>query len=431
MASQNYRRIQGTPKEVTTGGFPVQVNSGNALSSPVYDRISENVFVGDAGGICIGSTRINGCGDRVSGAGLRRGNRGRPGRGFDEGHVYVFASERRQQELCGRPMLAAVYQFTTAFAAATQDSEVTVGNSTISGTESQSTVLGALRQCILQLVNATGNLYVCGNTGGNATLYQIPIQAGAMQLPESACRYSARPTDSTGLLAGHRHSKPKHHGRFLGAAFRQRAGQRVANRARRRMRLQFHRCAVEGQSPYAVGQQVLSSRLHVETVTTAGTSNATISWTNSAGNMKTDGTVVWIDQGSLGAATIGSWVAGHHYATATGHSRQQRQCGGIDHPGLRGRVSTHLEHNFWRYDSRMVPWSGETLGPIGTCSARKYRRHQRHHFDNNVGSRHLGWRVSSVLFHSQQSDLRNIRHRRLRGTGIAIGITIDRLEKRR
>ena len=27
--------------------------------------------------------------------------------------------------------------------------------------------------------NATGNLYVCGNTGGKPTLYQIPIKAGA------------------------------------------------------------------------------------------------------------------------------------------------------------------------------------------------------------------------------------------------------------
>src|ERR1700688_3399871 len=40
----------GTPGEVTTGGFPVQVNTGNALSSPVYDRTSTNVFVGDYGG---------------------------------------------------------------------------------------------------------------------------------------------------------------------------------------------------------------------------------------------------------------------------------------------------------------------------------------------------------------------------------------------
>src|SRR5271169_5833533 len=39
----------GSPAEVkVVGGFPVQVNSGNTLSNPVYDHVSKNVFVGDA-----------------------------------------------------------------------------------------------------------------------------------------------------------------------------------------------------------------------------------------------------------------------------------------------------------------------------------------------------------------------------------------------
>jgi len=44
--------FKGTPTEVTSGGFPVQVSppSTNLLSNPVYDHVSKNVFVGDAGG---------------------------------------------------------------------------------------------------------------------------------------------------------------------------------------------------------------------------------------------------------------------------------------------------------------------------------------------------------------------------------------------
>ena len=42
----------GTPTRVTSGGFPVHVNPGNptALSNPVHDSASGNVFVGDYGG---------------------------------------------------------------------------------------------------------------------------------------------------------------------------------------------------------------------------------------------------------------------------------------------------------------------------------------------------------------------------------------------
>src|SRR6202043_3559578 len=40
--------------------------------------------------------------------------------------------------------------------------------------------IGAFDSAYFSSGNATGNLYVCGNTGANPTLYQIPIVAGAM-----------------------------------------------------------------------------------------------------------------------------------------------------------------------------------------------------------------------------------------------------------
>jgi len=40
--------FKGTPAEVRTGGFPVLLNAGLTLGSPVFDRVSGNVYVGDA-----------------------------------------------------------------------------------------------------------------------------------------------------------------------------------------------------------------------------------------------------------------------------------------------------------------------------------------------------------------------------------------------
>jgi hypothetical protein len=71
---------------------------------------------------------------------------------------------------------------------------------------------------------------------------------------------------------------------------------------------------------YTVGQRILSGKLHVETVLTAGTSGTTApSWTNFAGAQTTDGTVVWIDQGSLDQALTNSWQASHTYAASNSH----------------------------------------------------------------------------------------------------------------
>ena len=42
--------LSGTPAEVTSGGWPITVHGGTVLSSPVYDSVSENIFIGDASG---------------------------------------------------------------------------------------------------------------------------------------------------------------------------------------------------------------------------------------------------------------------------------------------------------------------------------------------------------------------------------------------
>jgi hypothetical protein len=69
---------------------------------------------------------------------------------------------------------------------------------------------------------------------------------------------------------------------------------------------------------YLVGQEVLDSNLHVEVVSVAGTSGATVPfWTTSLGGTTTDGPVQWLNQGSVSAFTPPAWTAGHHYPKNT------------------------------------------------------------------------------------------------------------------
>lgn len=43
--------FNGTPAEVTTGGWPITVDAGASLTPPVFDSVSNNVFVGDSDGV--------------------------------------------------------------------------------------------------------------------------------------------------------------------------------------------------------------------------------------------------------------------------------------------------------------------------------------------------------------------------------------------
>jgi hypothetical protein len=56
--------FNGTPAEVTTGGWPITVNTGNILTAPVFDSTSKNIFVGDSGGrlsfVRVGATQCTG-----------------------------------------------------------------------------------------------------------------------------------------------------------------------------------------------------------------------------------------------------------------------------------------------------------------------------------------------------------------------------------
>jgi hypothetical protein len=88
-----------------------------------------------------------------------------------------------------------------------------------------------------------------------------------------------------------------------------------------------------------VGQEILDSKLNIETVITAGTSGTTAPvWGNSAGTIRTDGVGTrWLNQGRLTAATLVGWKANHTYASISARIPDtNRNMEVIKTPGISG-----------------------------------------------------------------------------------------------
>ena len=108
--------FKGTPTEVTSGGFPVQVSppSTNLLSNPVYDHVSKNVFVGDAGGffyaVNSATAAVTPSGQLDFGTGLVAS----PILDQTNGLLYVFASSDGTAN-CATVACSAVYILPTTF----------------------------------------------------------------------------------------------------------------------------------------------------------------------------------------------------------------------------------------------------------------------------------------------------------------------------
>ena len=179
--------FNGVPAEAGTGGWPVQVNPGaaTALTSPVYDQVSGFAFVTDVGGFLYRVGPITAAVATASGQLDVSFSEG--GGGIVQGPivdstaelVYVFASSDGSGSCTGGADCTAVYQLAADFAGNDFGSEAVVGNSTVEPAAPSPMYIGAFDSTYENSVNATGNLYVCGNTGGDPTLYQVPIAAGA------------------------------------------------------------------------------------------------------------------------------------------------------------------------------------------------------------------------------------------------------------
>jgi len=303
--------FRGTPGEVATGGFPAQLYPGNptALSSPTLDLVNGNIIVGDYGGYL---HRVN----ATTGVAVRSGQLDFANGVIDTvvdpsvGLIYAFASKDNSTG-CGGAACSAVYFLSETFVANTTGTKVNVGRAAATASVLYE---GDFDNAYLNSTNATGKMYVCGNSagGGIPTLYQIPITNG---VPGTVLIGPALSSVSTGCSATTVISNPNATGGTHEWVF---AGVRASGLG--------NSCAAGGcvmnfitrpwqaSHAYAVGEQVLDTFFQVQTVRAAGTSGATTpNWSNTIATSTNDNNVRWFNQGPHTAAHA-AWAAIHAYA---------------------------------------------------------------------------------------------------------------------
>lgn len=306
---------KGTPAEVGSP-WPVQANASNhtALTSPILDNVTQNVFVGDAGGFL---ERVNATTGTATvshqvdhGAGLSADG---PIVDSTSQKVYVFSSNDGSGG-CGGNGCSAVYQLGTTFTSGSSGTETQVG---VSSATPNFLYAGAFDNAYYASKNATGNLYVCGNTAANPTMYQIAIAAGV--IPATGTSMSTVTTtgstdscstvtdvsnpNAAGGLEERIFFSPTNHGRTTACASKGCVESFIVT-------------PWQASNAYVVGHQILSPKLHLEVVTKAGTSAATApTWTNTAGLTVSDGSVTWLDQGAITAIPLSAWIANNPYTS--------------------------------------------------------------------------------------------------------------------
>jgi hypothetical protein len=318
--------FNGVLTEVKTGGWPVQVDPGapTALSSPVHDSASGEVLVGDVGGFLYWVDGTTGVATQSGQLDFGTGIVDSPMVDSTTGIVYVFVSSDGSQGCAvgvTKYNCSVVFQFNTGFVSGDVGSRAIVGTSTVTGTMPNPLHDGDFDSTYKNSVNATGNLYVCGNTGGNPILYQVPVALGlfgtvtALTPVANAITPCSPVTD----IANANASPGPTEWIFASA---QTKGVGTACGASGCV-FNFNVTPWQPSTVYTVGQEILvlnpSGNLQIEVVyTTSGTGKsgaAEPAWTATAGDVIADGKVHWLNQMPLSAFTPAAWAANTKYAS--------------------------------------------------------------------------------------------------------------------
>jgi hypothetical protein len=305
--------FKGVPTEVTTGGFPKQVNGGNMLSNPVYDSISKNVFVGDlfsGGGFLY---RVDSSTGAVTASGkLDHAIGTDPVLDATNGIIYAFASSDGSTSCTAGAACAAVYLLPTNFTAGSSGQKVTIGDSSASPNP---VYLGAFDSAYINSSGANGNMYVCGNPGGPPTLYRIAIAGGVMTSPVPGATLTPA-ADSPGC-------SPVTD--FVNAN----SGAKTTELLFVSTRTSGWPCAGQGcimnyvSQPWqpltqvSAGQEilVLQTFAYIQVALNNGTTGSTMpTWPSVFGTTTTDGSVTWVNQGGTSVTPLSAWTANNAYS---------------------------------------------------------------------------------------------------------------------
>jgi|HubBroStandDraft_1064217.scaffolds.fasta_scaffold01736_9 hypothetical protein len=396
--------FRGTPSEVSTGGFPVQLNTGNSLSSPVYDQTSGNVFVGDYGGFLyrVSSTGVVTKSGQVDhGAGLVAA----PAVDSTVEKVYVFSSSDGSTACTGGVPCAAVFEFASTFAAGTTGTKAVVGISKTAPPNPSPMYEGGFDSTYQASVNATGNLYVCGNTAGSPTLYQIPITAGTMG---TALTGPVLTSATTGCSPVTDIPNPNATGGAAEWIFASAQASGSGNNCAGGCIMNFKVTPWQPSTAYTVGQEILDSDLQIQVVRTAGTSRTVAqgppAWNTTVDGSTTDGTVRWTDQGP-NQASHPAWQANHGYLAGqeildSNGNVEWVRTGGTSRTTAQGPPTWSLVIAGATTDGS-VRW--RNVGSIATSSAAATGGTSGIIMDNDVGSSTLAG-ASQVYFSTQGSQ---------------------------
>jgi hypothetical protein len=315
--------FNGVPAEVRSAGWPVQVNPliPTPLTSPIFDFTSGRVFVADKGGflyrvgpntafVATSSGPLDVSSTLDSGPGIVEG----PIVDSTAQIVYVFAASDGSGTCVGGADCSAVYELSTNFAATSTGGKSKVGASTHQPAPPQPLYGGGFDSSYLNSADSTGNMYVCGNTGGPPVLYQIGITAGTMNgfgTPLAVIANTTTPCSPvTDLMNPNVSGGPTE--RLFASVQTQGVNSACSNGG---CIFNFKDTPWQPATAYTVGQEVLDTQLQIQVVSVAGTSgSATPGWSTTVGNPTTDGTVQWLNQGAEAAFTVATWQSGHAYA---------------------------------------------------------------------------------------------------------------------
>ena len=314
----------GVPAEVGSP-WPVSVAGGLQLTSPVFDGVGGRVFVGSGFNGSTGTQLfgVNALTGAIAGtsSSLGKGNGIVAGPIVDSsaGQVYVFVGTDNGTSTCflAGTSCSAVYEFTTNFTSGT-------GRKTIVSSEGNMGAVfmlyaGAFDNAYYTSSNGTGNLYVCGNTRGLATLVQVPITAGVMaasttfglqlagtsgssgNIPCSPISEIFNSNVNSGVSSGGPQGTDKIFLSTLGSAtvnpcFQGNGG----------CLLDVPVTEWQPGTAYTLGQEIADTNMRMQIVTTPGTSGtgAHPTWSFTGGATTTDGTVTWTVKDSVATTKI-------------------------------------------------------------------------------------------------------------------------------
>lgn len=362
------------PAELRSAPWPVQLNPGNpaALASPAHDLSSGRVFVGDAGGFFYWVNTTTAPGQVTKSAQVDHGvgEADLPIVDVTAQLVYVFSSSDGTTNCAGATPCVAVYEFPSNFAANATGTKVVVGSAGTSLTPSP-LFDGGFDSTYRASVNATGNIYVCGNTGVAPTLYQIPVSGGVLGTPLAGPVLASAATGCSPITDVF---NPKAVGGPVPNVPTELLYVSTQNNANGNLCLaggcimNFVSTPWKPANTYAVRQEVLDTHFHIQAVRIGGTSGvATPAWNTTVGGTTTDGAVTWVNQGTYPAH--GSWAASTAFSAGTQIIDSNGNIQMVQTAGTSGAGT----HPGWNQTPGGVTRDGsiiwEELGAVATFSA--------------------------------------------------------------